>query len=293
MNAQSTLGARLRGVIALQGRKLSEFAAAASIPYRTLQNYVRDERKPGPDHLSRLARAGVDVVWLLTGSYQGVLSCGEWVDAPTAYALGDADFVGRLLQGIDELIDELEVGRVRDGGDPLRGYEHNAAKDVCHDVCLRTLLEKTESIQRRAALGETPGDLLEFILAPLTPEPDGRLQRAVAGARGRIPRRMAFHLRERAAARREGTLQRTTPPEGEAAAETNGSFVVPPTGDWLPPRPERAELAARISEYAEKRGISFREAMVEYPAVYGTDPAKPPAMGQAELGDEDARPRKD
>lgn len=267
MITQTTIGARLRGVIWFRREKITGFAASISTPYRTLQNYLRDERKPGPDHLARLAGAGVDIAWLVTGRYRGALSGGEWVDAPAAYALGDAAFVGRLLQRIQELVDEFHDRQLDAGEDPLRSHELEAALDVYRGVCLRTLIEKAETIQELAVDGADTDKLLGIVTMPLTPELlDERLRRAVAEAGSRAPRRLP-----RADRRFHGEPAPEAPPEADAGATPD----IPPTGDWSPPRPERAELAARISEYAEQRGISFREAMVEFAAVHGTDPTAP------------------
>ena len=292
MIAPTTIGARLRGVIEFRRERLSGFAAAVSIPYRTLQNHLRDERKPGPDHLGRLAGAGLDVVWLVTGRYRGALSRGEWVDAPTTYALGATDFVDRLLQRIEEFGDAFQDRHYDGGGDPLRGYEREAALDVYRDMCLRTLIEKAESIQKRAARGESPDELLEFITAPLTPELDERLRRAVAGAASRVTLRRLTRPQASETAEPKIVARESSPHLGVDATISH-SGRVPPTGDWLPPRPERADLARRISEYAEKRGISFRDALVEVDVIHGIDPPAPSASGQANVGSPDTLPRKD
>lgn len=58
---------RLRLFIELRGQSIREFADETGVPYRTLQDYVAGKRRPGADHLIRMASVGIDINWLLTG----------------------------------------------------------------------------------------------------------------------------------------------------------------------------------------------------------------------------------
>lgn len=67
---QDSIGSRLRSLIDGQGVTIRAFSERCEIPYRTLQEYLVDKSKPGTDHLKRLAVAGVNINWLLTGSME-------------------------------------------------------------------------------------------------------------------------------------------------------------------------------------------------------------------------------
>ena len=56
---------------------------------------------------------------------------------------------------------------------------------------------------------------------------------------------------------------RGTPPSGASALDAE--FTVP--SGWQPPSDERIALHAKIAEYATKRGIPYRQALVEFSAI--------------------------
>jgi hypothetical protein len=63
----STIGDRLRALLTDRHGAIREFSDATGIPYRTVQEYLASNNKPGADHLARMALAGADVHYLLTG----------------------------------------------------------------------------------------------------------------------------------------------------------------------------------------------------------------------------------
>jgi transcriptional regulator with XRE-family HTH domain len=63
-----SIATRLRSVLDLKGLSIKEASDAVGIPYRTLQNYLLDEREPNAKAMSALrTHLGVSVDWLLTG----------------------------------------------------------------------------------------------------------------------------------------------------------------------------------------------------------------------------------
>lgn len=59
---------RLKTVIEHKGLSLKEFSELTEIPYRSIQNYLRDERDPNLDALMKIGtKAGVNLHWLVTG----------------------------------------------------------------------------------------------------------------------------------------------------------------------------------------------------------------------------------
>lgn len=63
-----SIATRLRSVLDLKGLSIKEASDVVGIPYRTLQNYLLDEREPNAKAMSALrTHLGVSVDWLLTG----------------------------------------------------------------------------------------------------------------------------------------------------------------------------------------------------------------------------------
>ena len=64
----ATIGTRLRREIRGLGYKtLAAFAADSGVPPSSLQKYADGKRKPGAEPLTSMAKAGVDVLFVLTG----------------------------------------------------------------------------------------------------------------------------------------------------------------------------------------------------------------------------------
>lgn len=67
-SGQSSLGQRLKLVIQNKNMNLTNFAKTASISYRTLQQYLTDNRIPGGEVLIKLHKhLDISIDWLLTG----------------------------------------------------------------------------------------------------------------------------------------------------------------------------------------------------------------------------------
>jgi transcriptional regulator with XRE-family HTH domain len=75
-----SISTRLRGVLDLKGLSIKEASEIVGIPYRTLQNYLLDEREPNAKAMGAIrTNLGVSIDWLLTGEgsmFHGV-SAGE------------------------------------------------------------------------------------------------------------------------------------------------------------------------------------------------------------------------
>jgi len=88
------------------GRKQAEFVAlvGTDVPKQSL--YENDKRALRADYLARLAEAGVDVVYILTGRRSEGRSLGqEASDLLTAYLMLPAD----MQQAVDALAQALRV----------------------------------------------------------------------------------------------------------------------------------------------------------------------------------------
>ena len=58
---------RLRQVCEAKNWKITDFAEQAGIAYRTLQGYVGGEREPNAEGMTGIAKAGVNLNWLVSG----------------------------------------------------------------------------------------------------------------------------------------------------------------------------------------------------------------------------------
>lgn len=66
-NAEGTIGTRLRRLLAQRGQSIRDFTTASGVPYRTFQDYLADKAKPSSEQLARIALAGIDIHYVLTG----------------------------------------------------------------------------------------------------------------------------------------------------------------------------------------------------------------------------------
>ncbi|TWC15730.1 helix-turn-helix protein [Pseudomonas sp. SJZ085] len=63
-----SISERLRSVLDAKGLSIKQAADIIGIPYRTLQNYLLDEREPNAKAMSAFrTHLGISVDWLLTG----------------------------------------------------------------------------------------------------------------------------------------------------------------------------------------------------------------------------------
>ncbi len=61
---------RLRQVCEAKNWKITDFAEQAGIAYRTMQGYIGGEREPNAEGMTGIAKAGVNLNWLVSGDYK-------------------------------------------------------------------------------------------------------------------------------------------------------------------------------------------------------------------------------
>jgi hypothetical protein len=66
-NAQMCISERLRQVCEAKNWKITDFAEQTGIAYRTMQGYIGGEREPNAEGMSGIAKAGVNLNWLVSG----------------------------------------------------------------------------------------------------------------------------------------------------------------------------------------------------------------------------------
>lgn len=63
-----SISERLKQVIEDKNLNIKAFSETSGIPYRSIQNYLRNEREPNVEALIKLKEAmNIDINWLLTG----------------------------------------------------------------------------------------------------------------------------------------------------------------------------------------------------------------------------------
>ena len=58
---------RLRQVCEAKNWKITDFADRSGIAYRTMQGYIGGEREPNAEGMTGIAKAGVNLNWLVSG----------------------------------------------------------------------------------------------------------------------------------------------------------------------------------------------------------------------------------
>ncbi len=109
-SAENTIGTRLRRLLRLRGQSIREFSEATGVPYRTLQDYLGGKAKPGAEQLGRIALAGLDVNFLLTGkALRGGFRIKDTApaDDETYYLLADAEVVEAIDRKAKDTISHL------------------------------------------------------------------------------------------------------------------------------------------------------------------------------------------
>lgn len=67
-SSQMSISKRLKCVMNAHNLNIKSFSEVSEIPYRSVQNYLRDEREPNVEALLKIRRSlNVNINWLLTG----------------------------------------------------------------------------------------------------------------------------------------------------------------------------------------------------------------------------------
>lgn len=101
---------------------LRVFAKEASIPYRSLQDYLSGARMPGGEALQKLAKKGIDINWVLLG---GKFTSNRPIIADTDYAdnqdifISDKEMDYALALEAAAVMDKAISGMISSSGRPL------------------------------------------------------------------------------------------------------------------------------------------------------------------------------
>jgi transcriptional regulator with XRE-family HTH domain len=119
-SVEYTIGTRLRRLLRLRRQSIREFSEATGIPYRTLQDYLAGKAKPGAEQLGRVALAGLDVNFLLTGKARRVgyrIKDTAPADDEAYYLLADMEVVEAIDRKAKDTISELLKEHLKAGND--------------------------------------------------------------------------------------------------------------------------------------------------------------------------------
>ena len=196
-DAHSTLGARLRGIIAFRRLSIASFAKRVAIPYRTLQNYLADKRKPAADHLVRLYRADIDILWLLTGR------CGAPLDdylplgeVQTLAVFGERRFSDSLIWQAALAADEFHL-RYRDKtGELLRRIEAEAVLGEYIAMYAARAADLADVIEKMGATDFLLEDVIRVLATSPTEDMDERFYRRIELFKTQIPQGSASRMIE-------------------------------------------------------------------------------------------------
>jgi len=116
-----TIGMRLKRLAALRSQNAKQFAETTGIPYRTLQDYMADRRKPGAEHLAKLSENGCDVNWLLTGQFvnPSIMAKEYGFDIESDAVVADQDLLSKLMTMSQEITDAINDAWIKKYGHSL------------------------------------------------------------------------------------------------------------------------------------------------------------------------------
>ena len=175
-----TLGGRLRRLIAFRKQSIASFATQASIPYKTLQNYLADKRKPAADHLIRLYRVHIDIVWLLTGR------CGPPLDdylplgeEQSLAVFGEREFAESLIWQAALAADQFHIRYHKKTGEILRRLEAEVVLSQFVQMYAARATGLTDVIEKMGASDFAREDVVKVIVASATEDLDDKLHKMV------------------------------------------------------------------------------------------------------------------
>lgn len=78
-----SISERLKAIIHSKGLNIKGFSDATEIPYRTVQNYLLDDRDPNVESLLKMATAmNINLHWLITGEGKMFVTVNDDLSLP-------------------------------------------------------------------------------------------------------------------------------------------------------------------------------------------------------------------
>ena len=181
-SAGDALSERLKLFLEIRGLSAGEFAAETGVPDRTLRNYLGRKSRPGADQLARMAAAGLDVNWLLTGSLRGGLGA-LFLTPPTereGVVAADAHLHGLALQEAFAAADGYIKRRRAGGGTPLTAYQTYLVVAWYLQLIVTWAAKSIDLIKKCQGSVSSPELLREILVMPLTSDLYDRVDSVVS-----------------------------------------------------------------------------------------------------------------
>jgi hypothetical protein len=175
---------RLRAIIERRADTIRAFADELKIPYPTLQNYLLRSRPPHAEHLAKLALAGIDLNWLLTGRQSqvpilaaaGIRELRGW--EPTeeeALLYADSGLLNMLWQKALELADEFHLRHLDRGEKPLALIDLLTVAGHYYLLMIKVVAGTRERMTELLEAGVKPLEYIAIVAESLGPRHDEKV----------------------------------------------------------------------------------------------------------------------
>jgi transcriptional regulator with XRE-family HTH domain len=179
----STLGGRLRWFLAFRGESIREFADRTGLPYRSLQDYLADRRKPAADQLVLIGDAGVDIHWLLTGRIKPLFGMEGADIEGTQLVCADLELTKATYWAAMDLTDAFSTRRIAAGRKPLSAVEVIDVAAVYCKAMIDTAGRMAETIEKLAAKGASRAEILDIFVGAVANVSDATIEGHLAKIR--------------------------------------------------------------------------------------------------------------
>lgn len=165
---ESYIGDQLRGFLRFRGLTIRAFSDSTGIPYRTLQDYLANKNRPGTAHMLAMARAGVDLNWLLLGSEDSrpafsATTLNDWGLPSSSPLRGDRAFLAEMNRRIMIVVDDTNSAHVKRFGCSKSMHDMLLDYSKIWSLAARTIEEMAQSLEDLSSRGvpaETIADIV-------------------------------------------------------------------------------------------------------------------------------------
>lgn len=183
-----TLGERLRAVIKQRGKTIRDFSDELGIQYRSMQRYLAGQSTPPAGDLARLAVAGVDVNWLLTGARPiapalahalrraGAGLITESIEQEAQ--LADNELLNVAWRQALDLATQFHQRRIDRGAKPLPVGELMVLAAYYYGTMLQLLVKVSRPMIDFARSGGTISEIAAMLAGQLGPQRDSEAEEA-------------------------------------------------------------------------------------------------------------------
>jgi transcriptional regulator with XRE-family HTH domain len=169
-NEQETIGKRLRRFLEVRQLSIKDFERLYGVPYRTIQQYLADNRRPGAEHLANMAAAGMNITWLLLGESDANFTVhlpGQ--EKVRGILAADERFASLVFEEAFRAADTLNAQITKRRGEPLPLKVLLVAAWSAFQIHAKQLDEHQETLLKARAAGYSDEQLVDLIVRPMRP----------------------------------------------------------------------------------------------------------------------------